>query len=199
MPEGQKIIFLIIPFSLSPSFSLSLPLPSSSPLTYSPLYFIITVCPFLSLLSSSPCLLSSLLLISPPQLSYSSVLLICPTHLSFSSFLLIPSTHLSSSSLLLISPLHLSSPCLLFISPTHLSSSSLLLISPPHLYFRFLEQQNIADLAIIPAREARERLYKLFRCIYKTPNNYYLHFIMSLPWKCYVFASKFIILHFFFH
>ena len=29
--------------------------------------------------------------------------------------------------------------------------------------FRFLEQQNIADLAIIPAREARERLYKLFR------------------------------------
>ena len=30
---------------------------------------------------------------------------------------------------------------------------------------RFLEQQNIADLAIIPAREARERLYKLFKYV----------------------------------
>ena len=36
-----------------------------------------------------------------------------------------------------------------------------------YLFFsnRFLEQQNIADLAIIPAREARERLYKLFKCV----------------------------------
>jgi DNA-directed RNA polymerase III subunit RPC3 len=28
---------------------------------------------------------------------------------------------------------------------------------------KYLEQQSIADLAIIPAREARERLYKLFK------------------------------------